>query len=82
MFNGAGFAGPGFAIGSLGSWSGRGLGPKAAFQFTDLVAEEGGFFELEVVGRGNHFLLEFPDGFRYVEIAAGFLDDMSGLFTV
>jgi hypothetical protein len=34
---------------------------KLAFEFADLVAEQGGFLEFQVVRGGQHFFLKLAD---------------------
>src|SRR2546423_7278467 len=41
-----------------------------AFEFADLVAQEGGFFEFEVVCGCDHFFFEFANGFGHIEVLA------------
>ena len=41
---------------------------QRAFEFLDLVAEQGGFLEFQIIRGGNHFAFEFVDGFGDINV--------------
>ena len=49
----------------MAAWCSSGI--AGAFEFLDLVAEQGGFLEFQIVRGFDHFGFEFADGFGHIE---------------
>src|SRR5262245_63570140 len=53
---------------------GGGFAREGAFEFANLISQQGGLLELKIVGGFQHLLFEFAQGFGQVEVSAGLVD--------